>query len=133
MDPLALIIVGGLGGLVVAMLLLGWSGPGHGPEAADWHPAQSAQNRAQDEADDLEQMLEAANRRRRRRGEAELTEASLRQSVAQDVDENHARRDTSGVDEEIVQLLEVKNRRRIAKGLAPISAEEYRRVLESVR
>jgi len=131
MDPFVVIVLGGVGGVLVALLLLGWASPGNGADIGARRAARVPESSAQSEADDLEQMLEATNRRRRRRGEAELTEASLRQSVARDVHDSHAPRDAAEADEEIVQLLEVKNRRRIAKGLAPISAEEYRRALES--
>lgn len=131
MDPFAVIILGGLGGVVVACLLLGKFYPGNGSDVLDWKPTRSHDVEAQNEVDDIEQMLEAANRRRRRRGEAELTEASLQHAVAEDVRASHARSDRYTADQEIDQMLEVKNRRRIARGLPAISAEDYRRQLEA--
>jgi hypothetical protein len=129
MDPFAVIILGGLAGLVVACLLLGRFYPGNGSDVLDWKPTRSPETEAQNEVDDLEQMLEAANRRRRRRGAPELTEASMRATVAQEVRASHARSDKYTADQEIDQMLDVKNRRRKAKGLSPISIEDYRREL----
>jgi hypothetical protein len=129
MDPFAVIILGGLGGVVVACLLLGKFYPGNGSDVLDWKPTRSAELDAQNEVDDLEQMLEAANRRRRKRGAAELTEASMRETVAQEVRASHARSDKYTADQEIEQMLDVKNRRRKAKGLPAITVEDYRREL----
>ncbi|MCW2957690.1 MAG: hypothetical protein JWP18_493, partial [Solirubrobacterales bacterium] len=84
---------------------------------------------AQNEVDDLEQMLEAANRHRRRRGAPELTEASMRATVAQEVRASHSHSDKYTADQEIDQMLALKNRRRKAKGLSPISIEDYKREL----
>ncbi len=138
MDPFAVIILGGLGGVVVACLLLGKFYPGDGRDVLDWQPTRSPEVEAQNEIDDIDQMLEAANRRRRRRGEAELTEAAMRERVATDTAKRHAAADAyaveqgadSAADEEIAQVLAVKNRRRKAKGQEPITAEEFRRDLE---
>jgi hypothetical protein len=129
-DPFTVIILGGLAGVVVACLLLAKFYPGNGSDVLDWRPTRSPEVEAQNQVDDLEQMLEAANRRRRKRGEAELTEASLRRSVAEDVRERHVRSDEYEAEQEIAQMLEIKNRRRRAKGLPEISADEFRRDLE---
>jgi hypothetical protein len=75
-------------------------------------------------------MLEAANKRRRRRGEAELTEEGLRSDVGRDLAENVKRRDEYLVDLEVQQVLDVKNERRKAKGLPPLSMEEFKAELE---
>jgi hypothetical protein len=74
-DPFAVIVLGALGGLVLAVALLGLLSPAAPPEARDGGPAVPT------EGDDLEQLLEAANRGRRRRGQAELTAAGLRADV----------------------------------------------------
>lgn len=130
MDPFAVIILGGVGGIVVACLLLGKYYPGSGADVLDWKPTRSAEVEAQNEIDDLEQMLEAANARRRRRGAPELTEESLHASIAAVTRETTQRRDESEADQEIEQMLEIKNRRRRKKGLPPITAEQYRAELE---
>lgn len=130
MDPFAVIILGGLGGLVIALLLIGHFYPGDGRDVLDWNPTRSPELEAQNEIDDMEQMLEAANRRRRARGAPELTEESMRHTVARDVKASHERREQYAAEQEIHQMLEIKNRRRARKGLPPITEAEYRAGLE---
>ncbi len=87
MDPFALIMLGGVAGLVIVLLLLGRFYPGSGAEQLDWRPTRSAEVEVQNEIDDLDQMREAVNRRRRARGETELTEDDLHERVAEDLRE----------------------------------------------
>ena len=84
MDPFALIMLGGVAGLFIVLLLLGRFYPGSGAQQVDWRPTRSAEVEVQNEIDDVDQMREAVNRRRRVRGEAELTEEDLRARVAAD-------------------------------------------------
>jgi hypothetical protein len=86
-DPFALIMLGGVAGLVIVLLLLGRFYPGSGAEQLDWRPTRSAEVEVQNEIDDLDQMREAVNRRRRARGETELTEDDLHERVAEDLRE----------------------------------------------
>lgn len=125
MDPFAVIMVGVLGGLIVALLLLGLFHPRSGAEALDWRPTRSAELEIQNDIDDLDQMLEAANRRRRARGEPELTEDSIRADIGAGLAESIKRREDHLADLEVVQMLEAKNARRRAKGLPEITREEY--------
>lgn len=125
MDPFAVIMFGILAGLVVGLLLLGLFHPRSGAEALDWRPTRSAELEIQNEIDDLDQMLEAANARRRARGAPELTEDSLRAEVGAHMAESIKRREDHLADLEIVQMLEAKNARRRAKGLPEITREEY--------
>jgi hypothetical protein len=83
-DPFAAIMLGGVVLLLVALLLLGRFYPGSGAQQLDWRPTRSPELEVQNEIDDMDQMREAVNRRRRARGEAELTEEHLRERVAQD-------------------------------------------------
>jgi hypothetical protein len=83
-DPFAAIMLGGVALLVVALLLLGRFYPGSGAQQLDWRPTRSPELEVQNEIDDMDQMREAVNRRRRARGEAELTEDDLRARVAED-------------------------------------------------
>jgi hypothetical protein len=76
-DPFALIMLAIVGGLLVVLLLLGRFYPGSGTKQLDWRPTRSVEVEAQNEIDDVDQMLEAVNERRRARGEAELTEDDL--------------------------------------------------------
>jgi hypothetical protein len=83
-DPFAAIMLGGVALLLVALLLLGRFYPGSGAQQLDWRPTRSPELEVQNEIDDVDQMREAVNRRRRARGEAELTEEDLRARVAAD-------------------------------------------------
>lgn len=77
---------------VLAVLLLGRFYPGSGAEQLDWRPTRSPELEAANEVDDLDQMREAVNRRRRARGQAELTEGDLRARVAEDLAETQRMR-----------------------------------------
>ncbi|MDX6659130.1 MAG: hypothetical protein QOH62_3923 [Solirubrobacteraceae bacterium] len=128
-----IIMVGLVGGLLVALILLGVFYPGSGADQVNWKPTRSVETEAQNEIDDLDQMLEAANQKRRARGAAELTEAGIHERVAEDRRVADAQREAYLGDVEIAQMLEVKNERRARKGLAPLSAEDYRAQLEAER
>ena len=78
------VIVGMLLTLVVALLLIGRFYPGDGSDVLDWDPHRKAALDAQNEVDDMEQMLAATNRRRVARGKAPLTEGGLRDQVIRD-------------------------------------------------
>jgi hypothetical protein len=83
-DPFTAIVAGGLALLVVSMLLIGFLHPGTGAEVLDWHPTRSPQLEAENEEDDVAQMLAAQNDMRRRRGAPERTAADVEASVARD-------------------------------------------------
>ena len=84
MDPFAVIIFSAVILLVLSVWLVGRFYPGSGAQQLDWHPTRSPELEVQNEIDDMDQMREAVNRRRRARGEAELTEDDLRERVAED-------------------------------------------------
>ena len=134
MDPFAVIILGGTAGLFIALLLLGKYYPGSGADQIDWKPTRSIEVEIQNEIDDLEQMREAVNERRRRRGEDELTEESVRAKVAADLTQQAKLRDAyvvnddddNAVKKDIAELLALKNERRRRRGLPEITEEEYR-------
>jgi hypothetical protein len=65
-------------------LALGRWYPGSGAEQVHWRPTRSPELEAQLELDDVEQMLEAQNARRRASGRRELTEDDVRAQVAED-------------------------------------------------
>jgi hypothetical protein len=125
-DPFAVIMLGIVCGLVAALLLLGLFHPRTGAQTLDWKPTRSPELELQNEIDDLDQMLEAANARRRRRGEPELTEEAVRARVGADLAASIKRREDHLAELEVVQMLDVKNARRRAKGLPEITVEEYR-------
>ena len=53
-------------------------------DLVDWKPTRSPEVEAQNEIDDIRQMMEAQNEMRRRRGAPELTEEELHRGVAED-------------------------------------------------
>src|SRR3954453_24260264 len=81
-----------VGGLLVFLLALGRFYPGSGAQQLDWRPTRSVELEVQNDIDDLDQMREAINARRRARGEGELTEDAVRERVAEDLRETIARR-----------------------------------------
>ena len=67
--------------LVIFVLVLGKWYPGTGAEQLDWKPTRSYEDEIQLELDDIEQMIEAQNERRRRTGRPEISEDSVRSEV----------------------------------------------------
>lgn len=126
-----MVIFGGVAVIVIFVLLLGRFYPGSGADVLDWKPNHAAlETQIENELDDIDQMLEAANERRRRRGRPELTERQLRADVAAEQRELNARREARLEREEIDQLLTLKNERRRAKGQPEITEDEFRASLE---
>ena len=82
-----LIILGTLGILafmVAVLVIVGHYYPGSSASLVDWTPTRSPEVEAQNEIDDIRQMMEAQNEIRRRRGVPEMTEEDLQASVAED-------------------------------------------------
>ncbi len=82
-DDFGLLVFGGLVALVLVFLAIGKWYPGSGAEQVHWRPTRSVELEAQLEVDDLEQMLEAQNERRRASGREEISEESMRADVEQ--------------------------------------------------
>jgi hypothetical protein len=73
-----------LGSLIVGLLILLAIGrwyPGSGAAQVDWRPTRSEELEAQLELEDVDQMIEAQNERRRRDGRPALTEEDVRAGV----------------------------------------------------
>ena len=81
MDAFPLIVLGGIGIVVLVLVLVGRFYPGTGADILDWRPTRSYETEIELELQDVEQMIEAQNRYRRQRGEAEITEDEVRESV----------------------------------------------------
>jgi hypothetical protein len=82
-----LFILGTLGVLafmIGVLLVVGHFYPGTASDLVDWTPTRSPEVEAQNEIDDVRQMMEAQNEMRRRRGVPEMTEADLQARVAED-------------------------------------------------
>jgi hypothetical protein len=128
-----------LGGLLLWVIFLGLYHPRSGADVLDWRPTRSPELEAQNEVDDLDQMLEAANARRRARGEKELTEEMLEARVLEDRREQSKVREKYLADSEteddvaadIEQMLARVNEGRRRRGEPELSAAEYRAQIES--
>ena len=70
--------------MIGVLVLVGHFYPGDSAELLDWKPTRSPDVEAQNEIDDIRQMMEAQNELRRRRGAPEMTEAELAEKVAED-------------------------------------------------
>ena len=70
--------------MVLVVLALGQFYPGSGAEQLDWKPTRSPELEAENEIDDVAQMLEAQNERRRRRGAPERTEEEIAEEVSRE-------------------------------------------------
>jgi hypothetical protein len=82
-----LLVLGTLGVLALlvgVLLLIGHFSKATHADLLDWRPTRSPAVEAQNEVDDVRQMLEAQNEIRRRRGVPEMTEADLDKAVRED-------------------------------------------------
>jgi hypothetical protein len=70
--------------MIGVLVLVGHFYPGSSADLVDWKPTRSPEVEAQNEIDDIRQMMEAQNEMRRRRGAPEMTEAELQEKVAED-------------------------------------------------
>jgi hypothetical protein len=83
-DEFALFVLFGFIVAIGILLALGRWYPGSGAEQVDWRPTRSPEVEAMLELDDVDQMLEAQNARRRASGRPERTEEDVRRQVAED-------------------------------------------------
>jgi hypothetical protein len=94
MDPSAIVLIVILTVLGLWVWMIGVRNQGAGMENLGLRSGrQIVEDREALEADDLDQMLEAHNARRRRRGQDEVTVADLEHQVATDLRELQRRRD----------------------------------------
>ncbi len=70
--------------LIGVLVFVGRLYPGSDADLVDWKPTRSPEVEAQNEIDDIRQMMEAQNEMRRRRGAPEMTNEDLRRKVAED-------------------------------------------------
>ena len=128
MDSFAVVMLAVLAGLVLWVWMLGRANQNRGMEQFGLRSArQITEDRESLEAEDLAQMLEAHNARRRRRGEADLTESDLHATVARDLAEQDRRRSAYLADRELDELLEATNARRRARGLPERTRDDVQR------
>jgi hypothetical protein len=72
---------------VVTVLLLGLFSNRSARDYLDWKPTRSPEVEAQNEIDDVEQMIAAQNELKRRRGAPEITEEEIEERVREDREE----------------------------------------------
>jgi hypothetical protein len=87
MDEFGWLVTGSLIAGILILLAIGKWYPGSGAEQVDWKPTRSIEQEIELELDDVEQMLEANNERRRASGRPELTEDGLRDELAAEEEE----------------------------------------------
>ncbi len=78
------ITMGVIGVIVLCLVLLARAYPGSGADLVDWKPTRSHELEAQLEVDDVQQMIEAQNEYRRKRGAPELTEDDANRMARED-------------------------------------------------
>jgi hypothetical protein len=83
-DEFAVFVLFGFIVVLGIFLALGKWYPGSGAEQVHWRPTRSPELEARLEVEDIDQMLEAQNARRRASGRPELTEDDVRARVAED-------------------------------------------------
>ena len=99
--------------LIGFVILLGIFYPGSGAEQLRWRPTRSPETEAENEIDDLAQMFEATNAKRRARGAAELDETQIHARLREDDElRKQLRGGDPGLDEEMRQLQEAREARR---------------------
>ena len=133
MDPFALIIAGVVLALLVWVLILGRWHPRSGADVLDWRPTRSPEVEAQNEIDDVDQMLAATNERRRLRGEPELTEEAMQERVREDRRIADELRERYLAEADLRQMLEATNERRRRRGEPELTEAEYRAQLDADR
>ena len=122
----ALVMAGIFVLMIVFVILLGIFYPGTGAEQLGWRPTRTPEQEAENEVNDVEQMLEATNERRRRRGLPDLTEEGITQRVHQDKRELAKMREQHSLDLELEQVLQARNERRRRRGLPEMTLDELR-------
>jgi hypothetical protein len=83
-DAFTVVFGGTLAFFIVFVLLLGVFSNRSARDYLDWKPTRSPEVEAQNEVDDVAQMIEAQNELKRRRGAREITEEEIEERVRED-------------------------------------------------
>lgn len=70
--------------IVVVLVLLARAYPGSGADLVDWRPTRSFEDEARLEGEDVQQMIDAQNEIRRRRGKPNLTRSDASRMARED-------------------------------------------------
>ena len=87
MDVFTVVFGGTLLFFLVMVLLLGLFSQRSARDYLDWKPTRSPEVEAQNELDDVAQMIEAQNELKRRRGAPEISEEEIEARVREDDEE----------------------------------------------
>jgi transcriptional regulator NrdR family protein len=135
-DPFAFVLIAGLVALIIWLAVLGRSGGRSTLEQIGMSSAREiSERRAALDAEDLEQMVAAHNRRRVARGEEEISSADLEMQLMSEINSQRKKdaetaasaREKRLADRELDELLEATNARRRARGLPERTREEVQR------
>jgi hypothetical protein len=83
-DEFGVFVFGAIIVVVLIFVAIGKWYPGSGAEQVDWRPTRSPELEAELEIDDIDQMVEAQNVRRRATGRPEISEEDAREWVEED-------------------------------------------------
>ena len=83
-DAFTVVFGGTLAFFVIAVVLLGLFSDRSPRDYLDWKPTRSPEAEAQNELDDVAQMIEAQNELKRRRGAPEISEEEIERRVRDD-------------------------------------------------
>jgi hypothetical protein len=81
MDEFGVFVFGALVVVFLVFLAIGKWYPGSGAEQVDWKPTRSYEDEIRLELEDVDQMIEAQNERRRATGRPEISEEGVRAEV----------------------------------------------------
>ncbi|HYU62117.1 MAG TPA: hypothetical protein VEK39_15285 [Solirubrobacterales bacterium] len=84
-----------IGLIILVLVLLARAYPGSGADLLDWKPTRSYEDEARLETEDVQQMIEAQNEYRRRRGAEDLTEADVNKWAEEDEAVRHRARSSN--------------------------------------
>src|SRR5215213_8634311 len=79
-----LLSLGSVALIIGLLVLLARAYPGSGADLVDWRPTRSYEDEARLETEDVQQMIEAQNVMRRRRGKPELTRGDASRMARED-------------------------------------------------
>jgi len=79
-----LLTLGMVGFIILVLVLLARAYPGSGADLVDWQPTRSYEDEARLETEDVQQMIDAQNEMRRRRGKPDLTAADASRMARED-------------------------------------------------
>ncbi|HSI79663.1 MAG TPA: hypothetical protein VK919_03325 [Solirubrobacterales bacterium] len=79
-----LVSLGIVAAILLFVLVVARAYPGSGADLLDWRPSRSPEFEAELETHDVQQMIDAQNELRRRRGASEITEADAHRMARED-------------------------------------------------